>query len=144
MMAVNLDGVFNTASATIPAMLRSARPGRFVAVASAASTRGLPLMGAYAAAKHGVLGLVRSLAADLADTGITANAVAPGSTTTNVLEASAAAYDLTDSAEFIRHHPIGRLLEPSEVASAIGWLCSESTAAVTGAVLAVDGGMTAL
>lgn len=143
MMAVNLDGVFNTAAVTIPAMIESEKPGRFVAVASAASMRGLHLMGAYAAAKHGVVGLIRSLAADLADTGVTANAVAPGATSTVVLEASADVYSLEDSSEFADHHTNQRVLQPDEIADAIVWLCSGGASAVTGSVVAVDGGMTA-
>lgn len=143
MMAVNLDGVFHTAAVTMPGLIQSDHPGRFVAVASAASSKGLPLMGAYSAAKHGVVGLIRSLSADLADTGVTANAVAPGSTSTAVLDASAAVYGLSDSADFAVHHSSQRLLEPSEVAAAIVWLCSEEASGVTGSVLSVDGGMTA-
>lgn len=146
MVEVNLDGVFHTAVATMPLLLARSEPrsGRFVAVASAAGARGLPAMGAYSAAKHAVVGLVRSLAADLSDTGITANAVAPGSTDTAALEASAAVYDLAVPGEFAVHHTIGRLLAPEEIAEAITWLCSPSSSAVTGSVLAADGGMTAI
>ena len=141
---INLTGVFQTARAALPRILASAEPrrGRFVAVSSAAGTIGLSKMAPYVAAKHGVIGLVKALAVDLAGTGITSNAVAPGSTRTAILEASAAAFD-ADINEFAVHQrPLGRLVEPSEVAAAIGWLCSSGAAAVTGTVVAVDGGMT--
>jgi NAD(P)-dependent dehydrogenase (short-subunit alcohol dehydrogenase family) len=100
-------------------------------------------MGAYSAAKHGVVGLIRSLSADLVDTGVTANAVAPGSTTTAVLDASAVVYGLEAPTDFAVHHTSQRLLDPREVAAAIAWLCSEEASGVTGSVLSVDGGMTA-
>lgn len=145
MMEVNLEGVFHTAAAAVPLLLARPRPrsGRFVAVASAAGAKGLPAMGSYAAAKHGVVGLVRSLAADLVDLDVTANAVSPGSTDTAALLASAGVYDLDSPEEFAEHHLIGRLLEPAEIAEAIVWLCSPASSGVTGTVLAVDGGMTA-
>lgn len=145
MVGINLTGVFHLAKAVIPHLLARPEPrsGRFVAVASAASVDGLPRLGAYTAAKAGVAGLIRALAAELGPQGITANAVAPGSTRTRMLDASAAIYDLASVDEFVVHQPIGRLLEPDEIAAAIAWLCSPDASAVTGAVLPVDGGMTA-
>lgn len=141
---VNLTGVWRTAVATVPALLERPRPrrGRFVAVASAAGTEGHPQIGAYVAAKHGVVGLVRSLAAELGPEGVTANAVCPGSTRSAILEASAALYGLGSIDEFAQHHAIGRLVTVDEVASAIAWLCAAEQGAVTGVALAVDGGMT--
>ena len=145
MIGVNLTGVFHLAQAAVPHLLARPEPrsGRFVAVASAASVDGLPRLAAYTAAKAGVAGLVRALAAELGPLGVTANAVAPGSTRTAMLEASAAVYHLDSVEEFAAHQPVGRLLEPAEIAAAIAWLCSPEASAVTGAVLPVDGGMTA-
>jgi len=143
LLGINLGGVWRLCRAAVPDLLRSPLPGRFVAVASVAGLRGLPSLAAYTAAKHGVVGLVRALAAELGPSGVTANAVAPGSTDTAMLTASAAVYGLADTGEFARHHRLGRLLRPEEVAAAVAWLCGPDTAGVTGTVLPVDAGMTA-
>src|SRR3954453_20247894 len=145
MLGVNLEGVWRLAHAAVPALLARPRPraGRFVAVASAGGTLGLPLLAAYSAAKHAVIGLIRSLAAELGPEGITVNAVSPGSTSTAMLEASAAIYGLAEPGEFASHHQLGRLVEPDEVGAALAWLCGPDSAAITGAVLPVDAGMTA-
>jgi NAD(P)-dependent dehydrogenase (short-subunit alcohol dehydrogenase family) len=90
-----------------------------------------------------VIGLIRALAADLAGTGVTANAVCPGSTRTPILDASARVYDLESVEEFAGHQLLERLLEPEEPAALIAWLCGPASSALTGAVLAADGGMTA-
>lgn len=141
-LAVNYRGVVALARAAVPSLLEAGERGRFVAVVSAAGTTGLPLLASYTAAKHAALGYVRSLAADLAVTGVTANAVLPGSTDTDLLTATAVVYELAASAEFARHARSGRLLRPEEVASAVAWLVSTSASGVTGAALAVDGGFT--
>jgi NAD(P)-dependent dehydrogenase (short-subunit alcohol dehydrogenase family) len=145
MVGINLEGVWRLARAAVPALLARTAPrrGRFVAVSSSGGTLGLPRLAAYAAAKHGVEGLVRSLAAELGDLGVTANAVAPGSTVGAMVDASAAVYGLVDSAELAQHHFQHRLIAPEEVAATIRWLCSPASSAVTGAVLPVDAGMTA-
>src|SRR4051812_11980492 len=145
MVGINLEGVWRLSKAAVPALLLRPEPrqGRFVAVSSSGGTLGLPLLAAYSAAKHGVLGFIRSLAAELGPYGITANAVAPGSPRTAMLDASAAVYGLTDIGEFAVHHQLLRLIEPDEVAAMIQWLCGSQSSAVTGAVLPVDAGMTA-
>jgi SDR family mycofactocin-dependent oxidoreductase len=141
---INLSGVWRTAKATVPEMLKRAKPrrGRFVAIASAAGMRGNPTIADYTAAKHGVVGLVRSLALELGYHGITANALAPGSTTTSILQASADLYSLASIDEFAVHHTIGRNLDPDEIAAGVSWLCAAERGGVTGIVLPIDGGMT--
>lgn len=140
---VDLHGVVALARAAVPALLRRPAPrsGRFVAVSSAAATRGLPMLAAYCAAKAGVNGLVRGLAAELRGTGVTASCVSPGSTRTPVLEESARLYGLADVEHFARQQPLERLLEPEEVAAALVWLAGPHSSGVTGADVAVDGGL---
>jgi SDR family mycofactocin-dependent oxidoreductase len=140
---VNLRGVMTLARVAVPALLRQPTPrsGRFVAVSSAASTRGLPMLAAYCAAKAGVNGLIRGLAAELRGTGVTASCVSPGSTRTRVLDESARLYNLSGAEEFAAQQPLERLLEPSEVAAALVWLASAASSGVTGADFAVDGGL---
>jgi SDR family mycofactocin-dependent oxidoreductase len=139
----DLGGVLGLARAAIPALLRRPEPrnGRFLAVASAAATRGLPMLAAYCAAKAGVAGLIRALAAELGETGITANAVSPGSSDTPMLAESARLYGLPDAASFAAQQPVHRLLAPEEIAAALVWLAGEGSSAVTGAVIPVDGGL---
>ena len=142
-LEVNLNGVLNLARAAVPALLRRPEPrtGRFVAVASAAATRGLPMLAAYCAAKAGVAGFVRALAVELGGSGVTANAVSPGSTATPILDESARLYGLVGATEFAAQQPLARLLEAGEVASALAFLAGSGAGAITGAVLPVDGGL---
>jgi SDR family mycofactocin-dependent oxidoreductase len=142
---INVNGVRRLAAAAVPALLNAPKPrqGRIVAVSSTAGVLGLPRLSAYSASKHAVIGYVRSLAADLAGSGITANVVCPGSTSGPMLDASAAVYDLPSTDEFASHHLLQRLLEPAEPAALIAWLCGPASSGLTGAVLPVDGGMTA-
>jgi SDR family mycofactocin-dependent oxidoreductase len=140
---VNLGGVVNLARAAIPALLRRPQPrsGRFLAVASAAATRGLPMLAAYCAAKAGVAGLVRALGAELGGTGVTANAVSPGSTDTPILAESARLYDLATAETFAAQQPMRRLLDPAEVAAVLAFLAGPGSSGMTGAVVPVDGGL---
>lgn len=142
LLDVNLHGVRRLAEATVPAMVEHGE-GRFVAVASAAALRAMPLLSAYAAAKAACAAYVRALAADLAGTGVTANVVCPGSTRGAMLAASADVYGLADQDAFAPQHLLRRLLEPDEVAAAIQWLCSPAASGTTGTVLPVDAGLTA-
>lgn len=140
---VCLRGVMIAARVGIPALLRRPEPraGRFIAIASAASLRGLPGLAAYCAAKAGVSGFVRALAADLRGTGVTATAVAPGSSDTPILAESARLYDLEGAPAFAAQQPIERLLDPAEIAATIAFLCGPAGGAITGTTISVDGGL---
>lgn len=140
---VNLGGVLNLARAAVPALLRRPAPrsGRFLAVASAAATRGLPMLTAYCAAKAGVAGMIRALAVELGDTGVTANAVSPGSTDTPMLAETARLYALDSAEEFAAQQPLRRLLDPREVAEVLAFLAGEESSGMTGAIVPVDGGL---
>jgi SDR family mycofactocin-dependent oxidoreductase len=140
---IDLGGTLALARAAVPALLRRPAPrqGRFLAVASAAATRGLPMLAAYCAAKAGVAGMVRALAVELRGTGVTANAVSPGSTDTDILVESARLYGLDDVQAFAAQQPLERLLDPAEIAAVLTFLAGEGSGAMTGSVVAVDAGL---
>jgi SDR family mycofactocin-dependent oxidoreductase len=144
LLEVNLESVILAARLVVPALLGRPRPrhGRFVAVTSSGAARGMPGLAAYSAAKAGVTGFVRGLAADLHGSGVTANAVAPGSTDTPLLAESARLFDLPSPKDFAPRQPLERLLEPAEVAATIAFLLGPSGSGITGATLPVDGGLT--
>lgn len=138
---IDVRGVWNTAAAAVPAMLAGPDPAgcRFVALASAAGSRGLHRLAAYTTVKHAVVGLVKGLAADLVGTGVTACAVAPGSTSTPMLAATAGLYDVSTD-ELAEHQLLRRPLEPAELAATIAFACSREGAVLNGSVVAADGG----
>lgn len=139
---IDAMGVWNTAAAAVPAMLSGPEPRgcRFVAIASAAGSQGLFQLAGYTAAKHAVVGIVRGLAADLAGTGVTAVAVSPGSTRTDMLSQTARLYDDASVDDLVSHQLLGRALEPEEVAETIAFCCSPHGAALNGSVIHADGG----
>ncbi|MEO5709667.1 MAG: mycofactocin-coupled SDR family oxidoreductase [Nocardioidaceae bacterium] len=133
-------GVWNTAHATVPHLLRSTRTPSFVGIASVAGERGLFHLAAYCLAKHAVIGIVRGLAADLTGTVVTACAVSPGSTDTEMLKATAAVYDV-DVSELFASQAAGRALTADEVAAVVELAATAGTV-VHGSVLHADGGFT--
>jgi len=143
-IAVNLTGVWLTSRAVLPGMVARGR-GSVIHQASAAGIVGVPGIAPYAAAKAGVIGLTRQMAADYSPKGIRVNAIAPGTVPTPLVRAT---YDAggglaTNDDEAVRRKfPLGRLGEPGDIASAALYLASDDSNWVTGTVLTVDGGMT--
>src|SRR5690606_34176330 len=142
LLDIDVTGVLNLARAAVPRLLAAPEPrnGRFVALASAAAHRGLWRLGGYCAAQPAVLGAGRRPACDLQGTGVSAVAVSPGSTRTDMLRATAELYGLDDEEELGQHQLVRRALEPDEVAAAVAWVCSPESTAVTGSVVHADGG----
>lgn len=149
LLAVNLSAAFHTIKAAVPAM-RERRWGRIVNTASVLGMVGAPHKPAYVAAKHGIIGLTKSVSIELAPHGITCNAVCPGTVLTPIIEKQIAQQaqvtglpeDQVLKAVFLEKMPTGRLIAPEEVAAAIAFLCSDAAASITGAVIPVDGGYT--
>ena len=140
-MAVNLDGVYFCLRAELRAM-RAAGAGSVVNVASAAGQMGVPGLAAYSASKHGVIGLTKSAALEVARQGIRVNAVLPGSIRTPMLRGFAGDEDTLE--KMGRRSPMGRLGEPEEIAQTIAWLLGDASSYVTGSCVSPDGGVAAV
>jgi len=146
MMSVNLTGVYLCSRAVIEPMLL-ARHGRIINIASTAAQRGYAYVSAYSAAKHGVIGLTRSLALEFARKGITVNAVCPGYTDTdivansiqNIVKATGRSEEEA-LADLLKSNPQGRLIRPEEVADTVLWLCRKESSSITGQSISVSGG----
>jgi 3-hydroxybutyrate dehydrogenase len=143
---LNLMGAVHAVQAVIGDMT-ARRFGRIVVIASTAGLKGYPYVSAYCAAKHALIGLVRSLALETAKSGITVNAVCPGFTDTELMRESIARITAKTGRsreaaleEFTRQNPLGRLIAPEEVAAAVTFLCSNAASGITGAALTVAGG----
>jgi NAD(P)-dependent dehydrogenase (short-subunit alcohol dehydrogenase family) len=148
MLAVNLTGTYLGIQAVLPGMLQAGW-GRIVNIASTAALKGYPYVAAYCAAKHGVLGLTRALALELAKKPVTVNAVCPGYTETDIvrealanIQAKTGRSEAEARAELVKQNPQGRLVQPAEVANAVLWLCLPGSESITGQAIAVAGGET--
>lgn len=150
MLSVNLTGTFHCIQAALPTLLQAATPAcpaRVVNVASTAGLQGYPQVSAYVAAKHGVIGLTRSLALELAKRHITVNAVCPGYTETDIAaQAIASLKEKTGRTEeqarqmLVARNPQQRMIQPDEVAATVLWLLSAGSASINGQAIAIDGG----
>ncbi|MGZ8312058.1 MAG: SDR family NAD(P)-dependent oxidoreductase [Allosphingosinicella sp.] len=145
-MAVNLDALLHCSQAALADLL-AAESGRIVTIASTAGLKGYAYSAPYAAAKHGAVGFTRALAAELARTRVTVNAVCPGFTETDIVAGAVANLQAKTRrsadearAELARFNPQGRLIAPEEVAAAVLWLCLPESKAITGQAIAVAGG----
>jgi len=145
---VNLTGAFVTVKPALAGMA-ARKSGRIIFIASVAGLKGYAYVAPYVAAKHGVVGLMRALAAETAKTGVTANAICPGYVETDMLDQSVSRIveKTGRPAEEARAllaatNPQGRLIQPDEVADAVLWLCGDKAGSITGQALSISGGET--
>jgi 3-hydroxybutyrate dehydrogenase len=146
MLDVNLMGVVHAIHAVLPDMV-TRKNGRIISIASVAGLKGYAYVSAYVAAKHAVIGLTRSLALEVAQSGVTVNAVCPGYVETDMVSAGLASITAKTGkssdealAIMLKDNPQKRLIKPDEVAAACLWLASKEAAAVNGAVIPITGG----
>jgi NAD(P)-dependent dehydrogenase (short-subunit alcohol dehydrogenase family) len=146
MLDVNLTGAYHCTQAVLPHMLEQGW-GRIVNIASTAGLKGYRYVSAYVAAKHGLVGLTRALALELAGKNITVNAVCPGYTETDIVQDAIANIvqktgrsEAQARAELAAANPQQRLVQVEEVANAVAWLCQPASGAMTGQSIAVAGG----
>lgn len=144
---VDLTGVFNVTQVVLPDLKAHGHGARIINVASTAGLTGYAYVSAYCAAKHGVIGLTRALALELARKGVTVNAVCPGFTDTPIIERSIAEIVAKTGrspeeamAEFVKSNPQGRLVKPEEVADSVLWLASPGAQSINGQAIVVAGG----
>lgn len=145
-LAVNLTGAYLCARQAVPDMLAGGF-GRMVNIASTAGLTGYPYIAAYCASKHGLIGLTRALARELAGRDVTVNAVCPGYTDTEMVQAAVenirAKTGRTEEqalAALTEHNPQRRLIQPAEIANTVAWLCLPGTESVTGQSIVLAGG----
>ena len=139
----DLKGVWLMSKHAAPVMMRQHQGGRIVNTASVAGVKGVPDFAHYTAAKHGVVGLTRTMAMELAPYGITVNAILPGAVSSPMLDGLAEEQGLTPAdihRSFLRYQLIEEVIEPTEIAQTLLWLVSDAGRHVTGACIAVDGG----
>lgn len=146
MLAVNLTSAFTACQAVLPHMLAQ-RWGRIVNIVSTAGLKGYAYTAAYTAAKHGMVGLTRALAIEIARTGVTVNAVCPGFTDTDLVRRATATIaqqtgrsEADAQAAVVAYNPQGRLVRPEEIAETVAFLCRDSAASMTGQSIIVAGG----
>ena len=146
-LSVDLTGVFNVTQAVLPDLKARGTGARIINIASTAGLTGYAYVSAYCAAKHGVVGLTRALALELARKGVTVNTVCPGFTDTPIIARSVAEIVAKTGrseeqalAEFTKANPQGRLVRPEEVANTVLWLVSPGAGSITGQAIAIAGG----
>ena len=139
---INLRGVWLCMKAELEQMLPQGQ-GNIVNIASVAGLIGAPKAAAYTASKHAVVGITKSAALDYARQGIRINAVCPAYTDTPMVQDAITAQPVMGSI-MQRAIPMGRLGQPSEIADAVVWLCSDASSFVTGHALVLDGGLVAI